>query len=137
MVSSAEHDPLRSTAPRAQFTMNAIIPIPRLSISIRPGAIEDVPFIDRLQKMHQHMVGWMPTKQLEGKVSLGHVLIAQDQAGTSVGYCIAQDQYFKRDDVGIVYALNVMPIQQRNLIGASLIRAQFERSAYGCRLYCC
>jgi hypothetical protein len=50
---------------------------------------------------------------------------------------IGNDQYFKRDDVGIIYQLNVMPTKQRGLIGASLLKAQFERSAYGCKLYCC
>jgi hypothetical protein len=54
-----------------------------------------------------------------------------------LGYIIAHDQYFKRDDVGIVYQLNVAPGKQRALVGASLLKAQFERSAYGCRLYCC
>ncbi|MGB7157971.1 MAG: hypothetical protein WBD40_07880, partial [Tepidisphaeraceae bacterium] len=54
-----------------------------------------------------------------------------------LGYVIANDQYFKRDDVGIVYQMNVVPGYQRGLIGASLLKAQFERSAYGCRLYCC
>ena len=54
-----------------------------------------------------------------------------------LGYCIAQDQYFKRDDVGIIYQMSVLPGKQRGLIGASLLKAQFERSAYGCKLYCC
>jgi hypothetical protein len=53
------------------------------------------------------------------------------------GYCISQDQYFKRDDVGVIYQLNVLPLRQRNLIGASLIKAAFERAAYGCKLFCC
>jgi hypothetical protein len=43
----------------------------------------------------------------------------------------------KRDDVGIVYQLNVLPMKQRNLIGAMLIKAVFARAAYGCRLFCC
>ena len=54
-----------------------------------------------------------------------------------VGYCIGQDRYFKRDDVGIIYQMNVVPGHQRGLVGASLLKAKFERSAYGCKLYCC
>jgi hypothetical protein len=54
-----------------------------------------------------------------------------------VGYCISRDQYFKRDDVGIIYQLNVLPTHQRGLIGAHLLKAVFDRAAYGCRLYCC
>jgi hypothetical protein len=43
----------------------------------------------------------------------------------------------KRDEVGIVYQVNVEPGHQRGFVGAALLKAQFERSAYGCRLYCC
>jgi hypothetical protein len=39
--------------------------------------------------------------------------------------------------VGIVYQLNVLPLKQRHLIGATLIKSVFERAAYGCRLFCC
>jgi hypothetical protein len=56
---------------------------------------------------------------------------------TAVGYVIARDRYFKRDDVGIVYQLNVAPVSQRKLIGATLLKAVFDRAAYGCRLFCC
>jgi len=54
-----------------------------------------------------------------------------------IGYAIGHDQYFKRDDVGIIYQLNVLPTKRRGLIGATLIKAMFERAAYGCRLFCC
>ena len=54
-----------------------------------------------------------------------------------IGYVIARDQYMKRDDVGIVYQLNVLPLRQRHLVGAMLIKAVFERAAYGCRLFSC
>lgn len=114
----------------------SLIPLPKLDISIRPGVLSDVPFLDSLQKLHTKQVGWMPTAQFEGKIKLGHVLIAEAN-GEPVGYCIGNDQYFKRDDVGIIYQMNVLPGRQRGLIGASLLKAQFERSAYGCKLYCC
>jgi hypothetical protein len=54
-----------------------------------------------------------------------------------VGYCIGVDRYFKRDDVGIIYQMNVLPGRQRSFVVAALLKAQFERSAYGCKLYCC
>jgi hypothetical protein len=54
-----------------------------------------------------------------------------------VGYCIGNDQYFKRDDVGIIYQMNVVPGERRKLVGATLIKAIFDRAAYGCRLFCC
>src|SRR5436190_7386499 len=116
--------------------MSAIIPIPKIPISIRPGTMEDIPFLDSLQKIHTKQVGFMPTKQFEGKIKLGHVLIAQS-ASERVGYLIGNDQYFKRDDVGIVYQINIAEGHRRGLVGATLLKAQFDRSAYGCKLYCC
>ena len=142
-------------------------PLPDAGVTIRPGTLDDVPFLDRLQRMHTKQVGWMPTQQFVGKIKLGHVLIAvaatpaspcigpvrsHDPGDTSdapargdagvaatepVGYLIGNDQYFKRDDVGIIYQMNVLPGRQRGLVGATLLKAQFERSAYGCKLYCC
>ena len=139
-------------------------PLPRIGISIRPGVLGDVPFMDSLQKLHTRQVGWMPTKQFEGKINARHVLIAETSAvgatpaspvspdradspragdagvapaKTPVGYLIGNDQYFKHDDVGIIYQMNVLPGRQRGMIGASLLRAQFDRSAWGCKLYCC
>jgi hypothetical protein len=54
--------------------MNAIIP--KSPIGIRVATMADFPFIDSLQKMHAKQVGWMPTKQFEGKIERGHVLVA-------------------------------------------------------------
>src|SRR5438552_3540155 len=96
-----------------------IVPMPRIAITVRPGVASDISFIDGLQKQHTHMVGWMPMNALEGKIKLGHVLVAEEgglqvagcglEVGPNpqptthnphpVGYCIGNDQYFKRDDV--------------------------------------
>src|SRR4051812_33982373 len=117
--------------------------------------MNDLSFIDSLQKLHSKMVGWMPTKALEGKIRAGHVIVAEERhegtearrhegeddaafpfvppclrASVPLGYCIGSDQYFKRDDVGIIYQLNVVPVKQRALIGATLIKAMFDRAAY-------
>ena len=54
-----------------------------------------------------------------------------------LGYVIASDRYFKRDDVGVVYQMNVAPGAQRGLVGATLLKAAFDRAAYGCKLFCC
>jgi len=118
-------------------TRPVTLALPNVNVTIRAGVQGDVPFLDSLQKLHSKQVGWMPRAQFEGKIKLGHVLIAQDQAKQPVGYCIGNDQYFKHDDVGIIYQMNVLPNRQRGLIGATLLKAQFERSAYGCKLYCC
>ncbi len=138
-------------------------PLPNVNVTIRPGVMSDVPFVDSLQKMHTKQVGWMPTAQLEGHIAGGNVLIAEERhegtearrhegeptddgthsvpsslrASVPIGYCLFKDRYFKREDVGIIYQLNVAPGKQRGLIGASLIKAAFERSAYGVKLFCC
>ena len=116
----------------------APLPAPRCgSVKVRLALADDLSFIDQLQKMHGHMVGWFPTRQLETNIADEHILIAEDHAGTPIGYCIFRDQYMKRDDVGIVYQLNVLPLKQRHLVGASLVKAAFDRAAYGCKLFCC
>jgi hypothetical protein len=117
----------------------ALLPLPnaRVPIAIRQAVSSDLPFIDRLQKMHTKAVGWMPTNQLEGSIRLGRMLIAEESPAMPVGYLLAADRYFKRDDVGIIYQMNVLPERQRGFVAATLLKAQFERSAYGCKLYCC
>lgn len=114
----------------------AIIPIPRMPIAIREATMDDLPFMDRLQKMHSKMVGFMHQKTLEGKINLGQVVVAEDETKQSVGYAIGTDRYFKRDDVGIIYQMNVAPEKQRGLIGAQLVGAMFDRAHVSCRLSC-
>src|SRR3954449_7955795 len=112
--------------------MNApIIPIPRSPVTVRVATAADLPFIDSLQKLHSKQVGWMPTKSLEQKIGLGHVLLAEDESKRPAGYCTGQDQYFKRDDVGIIYQLNVVPGRQRSFVGATL-RLSGRRTGANC-----
>src|SRR5687768_1734020 len=61
--------------------MNHLLPIPQGNVIVRPGTLADVPFIDSLQRLHTKQVGWMPTAQLEGKVRLGQVLVAEGRDG--------------------------------------------------------
>src|SRR5690349_13321404 len=116
---------------------NAIIPIPKIDVSVRDATLADVPFVDRLQKLHNDAVGFMRTSWIEAKIAKGEVIVATDAAGTPIGYCMGVDRYFKRDDVGIIHQMNVVPGRQRGLVGATLLRAMFDRAAYGCRLFCC
>src|SRR5688500_8514987 len=104
----------------------------RSDVAIRPATLADVPFMDGLQKAHSKQLGYFPTKQFEGYVAQGAVLVAD-----GLGYVIAKDRYLKRDELGVVYQLCVAPGTQRKQVGAALVKAVFERSAYGCRLYCC
>jgi hypothetical protein len=133
-------------------------PEPRVSISIRTGVASDFAFIDALQKKHRNEVGFMHRPQLEQYLAGGNVLIAEDGCGlcavgcepeaqspepkahsaaTPLGYIISKDRYFKRDDCGIIFHLNVLPGAHRKLVGAALVREVFRRAAYGCKLFCC
>jgi len=147
--------------------MSAIIPIPRCEVTVRPAVAGDYAFIDRLQDMHSKALGFMRKAALEGKIKRGEVLIAEEATerrsdgategsagGTTalsspsslrrsvasslpLGYCISSDRYFKRDEVGIVYQMNVVPSAQRKLVAAKLLQTVFERAPYGCKLFCC
>ncbi len=121
------------------------LPAPNVAINIRVATVNDLPFLDGLQKQNNKALGYFPTKQFEGYIAMGGVLVAEERmavaslAGTAgcVGYCISRDRYLKRDELGVIYQLCVTPGDQRKLVGAALVKAVFERSAYGCRLYCC
>ena len=123
----------------ARSSSSNLLPVaPRLAVATRLATVADLAFLDGLQKQHNKALGFFPRAQMEGYVRNGWVLIAEDAAtGTPLGYCASRDRYLKRDELGVVYQLCIAPSAQRGLIGASLIKAVFERSAYGCRLYCC
>ena len=112
------------------------LPAPRQAITVRLATMDDLPFMDALQKANGKALGYFPTKQFEGYIEMGGVLLAEAD-GAPVGYCISRDRYLKRDELGVIYQLCVASGDQRKLIGASLVREVFNRSAYGCRLYCC
>ena len=69
-----------------------VVPVARCQVSIRPALAGDYAFIDRLQDMHSKALGFMPRAQLEGKLKLGHVLIAEDEMRLPIGYCMSQDR---------------------------------------------
>ena len=128
---------------------------------IREATEADLPWIDLMQKRHGRQLGFLPMMALKGKLAKGEVLVAEGRRSEEVGrrqnsesdselclrptssllqplgYLIAADWYFKRDEVGYVTQLCVAPHARRSLVGAALLQAQFDRSAYGCRLYSC
>ena len=112
--------------------MPAIVPVPRCPVVVRVATPADLPFLDALQGMHRHMVGWFPRQQMEQYVAGGHVLIAEHdgEPRMQLGYCIARDQYSGRDDVGVIYQLCVMPVRQRHLLGATLVKASYDNLAF-------
>src|SRR4051812_11126534 len=64
---------------------SAPLPLPRLPITVRAATVDDLPFMDGLQKLHSKQVGWMPTAQFEGKIRAGHVIVAEATASKDEG----------------------------------------------------
>jgi Acetyltransferase (GNAT) family len=143
-------------------TTNLIpLPTPKIDISIRLGTLDDLPAVDRLMKANSKALAFLPTQALEGKVRLKELLVAEDVrrqtsdvggfSGTETpltsdfsslkptlaGYLIGNDRYKSRDELGVIYQLCVEPTYRRSLVAANLLKARFETSAYGCKLYCC
>ncbi len=113
------------------------LPEPRTAISVRLGTNDDIPFVDALMKKHSKQLAFLPTEALEGKVALRELLIAETASGQRAGYLIGNDRYKSRDELGVIYQICVDPQLRRMLVGAHLLKARFETSAYGCKLYCC
>ena len=121
------------------------LPVPTPDVAIRPATVADLPLLDRLQKRYNKELGYFPRGQYEGYLKQDAILIAHERGevgrggrpGAGVGFILYKDRYLKRDELGVVYQLCVDGGRQRGLVGAALLRAAFERSAYGCRLFCC
>ncbi|MEM1011206.1 MAG: GNAT family N-acetyltransferase [Planctomycetota bacterium] len=105
-------------------------------MAIREGTLDDLAWIDKLQKAERAALGFLPWTALREKVERNEVLVA-DVIGKPAGYLIASDRYQKRDELGLITQMNVDPLYRGNLVAAALLQAQFDRSAYGCRLYSC
>jgi ribosomal protein S18 acetylase RimI-like enzyme len=129
---------LMTTSATGLLAVNA-----RREVSIRVATMADLPFLDALQKQFGRALGYFPTKQFEGYIEMGAVLVARapgecmGETPMPLGYVISRDRYLKRDELGVIYQLCVAPGHQRGLIGATLLKEVFARSAYGCKLYCC
>lgn len=152
-------DVIRIESWRDEVGCPPALPAPRggRDVVIRAATGDDFAFIDALQKANSKAVGFMWEKAIRGHIAKGNVLVAEEVGGNqgagvseaglpgagaagipgAIGYVIGVDRYLKRDELGIIYQLNVVPGRRRSLVGANLLRARFERSAYGCRLYGC
>src|SRR5262245_9223224 len=63
----------------ARASSELVVPVPRVAIEIRVATLADVPFMDGLQKKYGKALGYFPTKQFEGYVGSGGVLIAEEK----------------------------------------------------------
>src|SRR5688572_2534909 len=98
---------------------NAIIPVPKIPVSVRPATLDDFAFIDALQTKHSKQLGYMPRAQMESKIKAGHVMVACSEPrasargsgaagdspepepepvahapGSELGFIIGTDRYF-------------------------------------------
>ena len=106
-------------------------------VSVRLATPEDLPWIDGLQKKNAKAVGFQFMAALQKRVEKGDMIVAELSDGERVGYLMGTDRYYQRDDVGIIYQICIEEKYRRSLVAGMLLQAQFDKSAYGCRLYCC
>jgi len=128
----------------------APLPIPHAPLMCVSGCARTFRSSMRCRRSSRRPSGGCRRSSSRGRSPRGNVLIAEEVGSaedgvrredseslytppfalrTPLGYLIGNDQYFKRDDVGIIYAINVVPSHQRSLVAATLLKAQFERSA--------
>ena len=140
-------------------TTSIPLPEPRTPISIRRATMDDIPFMDALQKKHSKELGFFSRAMFEGYITKYTVLVASCQLpvaspenahslatdnqqlatppGTPIGYVCSTDRYLKRDELGAIFQMCVDSNYRRSFIAAALLKEVFEQSAYGCKLYCC
>jgi len=130
---------------------------PRVNVHVRLATDRDdsdLKFVDALHKKNVDGLGYWPLGRLRGALEQKRMLIAElppvgmpaevwekvrDKGvrGAAVGFAIYADKYNKREDVSCIYAVCVADVQQRKLIGASLVQDVFNRLPYGVKLCCC
>ena len=77
------------------MTQHALI-VPSADVRVRPATVHDLEDVDRLQKDNGKALGFLHRVTLEGKVALGHMLVAHAGDGAFAGYVVGSDTYHKR-----------------------------------------
>ncbi len=122
---------------RSAFLISfAMLALRDINLHVRPATSADIDWIDALQRPESKSLGFMFRGTLEGKIAKHEVLIGE-MGGERVGYVIASNKYFKREDLGVVYQMNVVPEHRRSLVATSLLRALFDSWPRGVKLCCC
>src|SRR4051812_24873877 len=57
------------------------LPPPSVPISVRVATMDDLPFLDSLQKQYGKALGYFPTQQFEGYIAMGGILMAESGEG--------------------------------------------------------
>ncbi|MEM6769646.1 MAG: hypothetical protein AAF597_03585 [Bacteroidota bacterium] len=138
--------------------------IPGAEVSVRLATQDDFANIDALQKSESDGLGFQFEAAIRKRIEQGDVIVAEatersgnrNQASVKpsdaepdprspipgpspafAGYCLGVDRYQKRSELGIIYQIGVAREYRRSLVAATLLQAQFDKSAYGTKLYCC
>ncbi|MEM8493957.1 MAG: hypothetical protein AAF663_01050 [Planctomycetota bacterium] len=165
-------DPHERNQKPATFTPHPLRPLPGAGVAfdIRPGTVDDIPWIDALQKENKRGLGFMRFGELEGHLKKDNVYVAvatdvrsvmsdvrcpTDESDASrdaditdqhsdlkhadprIGYCIAADRYYQRDEVGQVYQMCVARNFQRLHIGSNLLAKVWDTWPRGVKLCGC
>lgn len=125
------------TPPEGPPETSGLRPVePRLDVRVRLATQDDFDAIDALQKAEKDGLGFQFESAIRKRIEQGNLIVAEVDR-VFAGYCLGVDRYQKRSELGIIYQMGVVPKYRRSLVAARLLQAQFDKSAYGTRLYCC
>lgn len=107
-------------------------------ISVRPAIATDITFIDQLQKMMGHELGFRYLAEYEKAIADGAcIYVAIDCNGVPFGFIFGKDRYKSQDHVGIIYQLAVVPVKRRSQLASMLVAAFIAGSCRSMKLLCC
>ncbi|MDY3554776.1 GNAT family N-acetyltransferase [Gemmata sp. JC717] len=108
-------------------TLLAPAPVPDSAcVSVRPAVPGDWTFLDHLQRLHHHAIGFLSRAALGEAIDRGRVLLALEN-GAPAGYLYAAPRYHRRADVAVIYQAAVSFDARRRHLGTGLVRAFADR----------
>ncbi|MEM1027212.1 MAG: hypothetical protein AAGJ38_03930 [Planctomycetota bacterium] len=140
------------------------LPGASVDFDVRPGTLDDLPWVDAAQKAEREGLGFRFQSELEGHVREGRLWIAEtpgskqtadfaDSANASaptshqslvtshsdarIGYCIAKDRYQSRDELGLIVQMYVVPEHRRSLVAANFLGRIWNTWPTGVKLCSC
>ncbi|MEM1026965.1 MAG: hypothetical protein AAGJ38_02680 [Planctomycetota bacterium] len=113
------------------------LPLPRVDFDVRPGTLDDLPWVDAAQKAEREGLGFRFQSELEGHVRDRRLHIAEDAKGERVAYCIARDRYQSRDELGLIVQMYVVPEHRRSLVAANFLSRIWDTWPTGVKLCSC
>ena len=103
-----------------------VLPVITPAFEIRSATIDDLTFIDSLQRKHTQQVGFLPTAWLQKILTKDFVDLAFEN-GQPAAYLLGKSHYQSRQHVGIIYQACVEYDAQRRAIGTALVTHYLAR----------